>query len=324
MKLPEEEEFEWKLKEESETDWDHGERPEKRSLEERIKNGMVLVDKPKGPTSKQVSAWVKKVLNIKKAGHSGTLDPVATGVLPVALDQATKISQALKGASKEYICLMKLNREVSKREASEEASRFVGKVKQIPPELSAVKREEREREIYYIDILETEKDLVLFKIGCERGFYVRNFCKDLGKALNTEGEMIDLRRTKVGCFKEEELNYLQDLKDELKFWKQGKQNKLDKVILPVEAGVRHLKKVIVKDSAVSALCHGANLGVQGISKLQESIEPGELVAILTLKGELIAIGNSQRNSEELLEEEKGTAVDLERVFMDKDVYPKEW
>lgn len=324
MEIPEGKEFEWKVKEEAETSWDHGERPENRDLEDRIKNGLVLIDKPRGPTSNQVSAWVKKVLDIKKAGHIGTLDPVATGVLPVALQNATKISQALKGVSKEYVGLMELEEKKDEKELKQVANRFVGTIRQTPPEISAVKREERQREIYYLKILEVQKNQILFKIGCESGFYVRTFCEQFGKAFKTKGEMKELRRTRLGVFKEKQLNYLQDLKDELEFWKKEKEHKLDQVILPVEAGVRHLKKVIIKDSAVSAVCHGADLGVQGISKLQEQIEPGELIAILTLKGELVAIGKAGMESEEILEKKEETAVDLERVFMDKDTYPREW
>lgn len=324
MKLPEERKTEWVTREEAETDWNFGERPENKSTKNKIQNGIFLADKPEGPTSHQVSAWVKKILNVEKAGHTGTLDPNATGLLPIALASGTKIAQALKSSSKEYIGLMELEKNVSKRKVNNIATEFVGNNKQTPPELSAVKREERDRKIFYLDILEVKKNKVLFKVGCESGFYVRVLCQDLGKALNTNGELISLRRSKVGSFSEDETFYLQDLLDEYRFWQQGEENKLNEIILPIEAGVRDLKKVMIKDNAVSSLCHGANLGVNGVAKLQKNIEKGELIAILTLKGELVALGKAKRMSSQIVENDGVTAAELERVFMEPGTYPKKW
>ncbi|MCJ7450174.1 MAG: RNA-guided pseudouridylation complex pseudouridine synthase subunit Cbf5, partial [Candidatus Nanohaloarchaeota archaeon QJJ-9] len=250
---------EWKIREEAETDWSYGERPEERSMEEKLSNGLVILDKPDGPTSHQVSIWVKKVLERGKTGHSGTLDPNATGVLPVATNRGTKVLQALTNAGKAYVGSMELEEEFSKSRISEEAEDYIGKVKQVPPEKSAVKREEREREIYDLDILEVKGTQILFRIECEKGFYVRVFCRSFAEELGTEGEMEDLRRVKVGVFGEDSLWKLQEVKDEYMDWKEGDDNRLDEIILPIEAGIRHLKKVIVKDSAVASVCHGADL-----------------------------------------------------------------
>jgi len=313
----------WETREEAETDWEHGERPENRELERRIQNGIILIDKPDGPTSHQVSIWVKKLLEQEKSGHSGTLDPSVTGVLPIGLNQGTKILQALTIAGKEYIGSMELDEEISPDTIREQASTYTGTVKQMPPKKSAVKREEREREIYKLEILEVEGQQVLFRIECEKGFYVRTFCRNFGEALGTAGEMEDLRRTRVGVLQEDQLHTLQDVKDQYEFWNEGKDNRLDEIILPIEAGVRHLKKIMVKDTAIASLCHGANLGTQGISRLQEGIEPGDTVALLSLKGELVALAEALMTTEEL-QEDDGTGCDLQRVFMDKDVYPKAW
>jgi H/ACA ribonucleoprotein complex subunit 4 len=313
----------WLVREESETDWEHGERPENRSVEQLLDNGLVLLDKPSGPTSHQVSIWTKKMLERGKAGHSGTLDPQVTGVLPVGLTKGTKVLQALTEAGKEYFGTMELEEAVEQDRIEQVAEKYVGTVTQVPPEKSAVKREEREREIYELEILEVDGQQVLFRIQCEKGFYVRVFCRQFAEELETTGEMEDLRRTQVGVFNEDQLSTLHDLQDEYAFWQDDEDNRLDEVILPVEAGVRHLKKILVKDSAVAALCHGAELGTQGISKLQAGIEEGELVALLTLKGELIALGKAKMTSEQMMEE-TDTASGLKRVFMAKDVYPKAW
>ncbi|MDY6771500.1 MAG: RNA-guided pseudouridylation complex pseudouridine synthase subunit Cbf5 [Candidatus Nanohaloarchaea archaeon] len=313
----------WLIREEAETDWDHGERPEQRSMDDLLDNGIVLVDKPTGPTSHQVSMWTREVLGREKTGHSGTLDPQVTGVLPIGLNRGTKVLQALTEAGKVYIGSMELEDEVARTEIAAAAEDAVGVRTQTPPEKSAVKREPREREIYDLEILEVDGGQVLFRIECEKGFYVRNFCQNFAEELGTTGEMEDLRRTQVGVFDEAQLNTLQDLKDEYEFWKEGEDSDLASMVLPVEAGVRHLKKVLVKDSAVASICHGADLGAQGISQLQDGIEPGEMVALLTLKGELIALADATMDSE-AMQEQSVTAADLRRVFMQKDLYPKAW
>ncbi|MDY6761532.1 MAG: RNA-guided pseudouridylation complex pseudouridine synthase subunit Cbf5 [Candidatus Nanohaloarchaea archaeon] len=313
----------WRVVDDAETDWDYGERPEQRSVEQKLADGLVVVDKPEGPQSNQVSVWVKDILERGKAGHSGTLDPHVTGVLPVGLDQGTKVMDPLSQAGKEYVCMMELGEEREQQRVKEVAEGFVGTVTQLPPEKSAVKREERDRQVYDLEVLEVDDAEVLFRIECEKGFYVRTFCEQFGEALETAGEMVELRRTQVGTFGEGEAVTLQRLTDQYAFWQDGEDNELDDIVLPVEAGVRHLKKVIVKDSAVAAVAHGADLGTGGIAKLQEGIGEGELVAVLTLKGELVATASAALTSEEMVDGD-GTAVLLDRVYMDKDTYPREW
>jgi len=325
MQLPEAEERQWLTREESETNWDYGQRPKNRSIEERINNGLVLIDKPAGPTSHQVSAWVKRILGIKKAGHSGTLDPMATGVLPVALDKGTKISQALKTASKEYVCLLKLDKAVNETKIEQTAQQFVGPNRQLPPEKSAVKREERTRHVYYLEALEVKENNILLKVGCQAGFYMRVLCQQLASQLNCQGEMKDLRRTQVGLISTKDCHYLQDVEDEYCFWQKGEENHLQDVIQPIEVGVRHLPKVLVKDSAVASLTYGANLGVSGISQLESNIKEGKLMAIMTLKGELVALGTANASSDEIMQDRAGKeAVELERVFLEQGVYPRNW
>ncbi len=325
MMLPAEKNFKsgWLIREEAETDWEHGERPEQRTVEENLSNGLVLIDKPAGVKSHEVSVDIKKFMKRSKAGHSGTLDPDVTGVLPVGIDNATKVLQALKHAGKEYKGTMNLSEEFSREKIEEVAEDFIGTVKQTPPEISAVKREEREREVYGIEIIKVEGGKVDFVIECERGFYVRVFCRQFGEKLGCDGELDSLRRTKVGLFEDDQCVKPEELREQFQLYSDGKDHRLDQYVRPVEAGVKHLKKVLLKDTAVSPVCHGADLGTMGISKLQEDIEKGETVALLTLKGELVAIGEALMESEEMLEG-KDTAVELQRVFLDKDVYPRKW
>ena len=144
------------VKKETETDWNYGSDPNKRDIKELINYGIINLNKPSGPTSHQVSDYVQKILGIKKSGHSGTLDPKVTGVLPIALGKATRIVQALLKLGKEYVCLMYLHRPVSEKDIRENVKKFIGKINQLPPIKSAVKRRLRTREIYSFDVLEIE------------------------------------------------------------------------------------------------------------------------------------------------------------------------
>src|SRR3989344_1720794 len=170
------------VRKESETDCKSGGNPQKLKTEKIITYGIVNVDKPKGPTSHQVSDYMQKILHINKAGHSGTLDPAVTGVLPVALDRATRIVQTLLTAGKEYVAIMHLHKDVEEEKLRETINKyFVGKIQQIPPLKSSVKRQLRTRTIYHLGILEIEDKDVLFKVGCEAGTYIRKLIHDIGQ-----------------------------------------------------------------------------------------------------------------------------------------------
>ena len=291
-----------------------GIKPEERSVEKRIKYSIINIDKPKGPTSHQVSAFVQKILGITKSGHSGTLDPGVTGCLPIALDKATRIVQTLLPAGKEYVALMHLHDELSERKIRQTFKKMTGKIMQLPPIKSAIKRQLRPRTIYYIEILEIKGQDVLFRIGCEAGTYIRKYIHDFGQKAGTGAHMQQLRRTKVGNFNESTLVSLQDLADALHYYKEGKNAKLKNMLQPIEYAVRHMHKVWVSDSAVSSLISGSDLNIPGIVNLTDKIEPDQKIALLTLKGELIALGIAKLTSKKMLENEKGLAVNVNKVF----------
>lgn len=314
---------EWYVRQESETNPEFGSIPEKRSVEELLEKGMVIIDKPFGPTSNQVSTWIKEELDLKKTGHFGTLDPNATGVLPVGLTSGTRINDALAKADKEYVFEAKLEDEKDKEEVRDALKTFEGTNKQVPPEKSAVKREEREREVYDIELLELQEEKVLGKVECESGFYVRVLIDQLGEKLDVEASMEELRRTREGDITEEQTSTLQDLVDAYHFYNDGREKEIREVLHPIEKGIQHLKKIAVKDSAVNAVANGADLGSTGISKLQDNIKEGEMVAIITLKGELVALAEARMTSEQMYSTE-GTAAELESVHMDPETYPKRW
>ena len=295
--------------------------PNNRPVKELINYGVVNIDKPSGPTSHQVSAYVQKILDISKSGHSGTLDPGVTGVLPIATGRATRVVQTLLKAGKEYVGLMHIHKEIPEHEIYQVCNEFVGKIMQMPPIKSAVKRILRERQIYYFEVIEIDGQEVLFKVGCEAGTYIRKLIHDLGKKLGCGAHMAELRRTKAGPFDESTLVTLQDLTDAFYYYENGNEKYLRYCIQPIENAVRHLPKIYVLDSAVDSLCHGANLNVPGISKLDSGITNEDVIAVITLKGELICYGNAKMDSEEMLGE-RGLAVKTEKVFMLPGTYPK--
>ena len=292
------------------------------SVKTLINYGIVNIDKPKGPTSHQVSEYVQRILGINKSGHSGTLDPAVTGVLPIALGRATRIVECLLHAGKEYVALMHLHKEVSEDKIKSVFNEFTGKIKQKPPIKSSVKRVVREREVYYIEILEKDGKDILFRIGCQAGTYIRKICHDIGQRLGVGAHMAELRRTKAGCFDESTLFTLQDLADAYWHYKNdGKEKFIRKVIQPIENAIRHLPKVWVLDTTVESLCHGVDLKVPGIAKVESGIENKDNVAIMTLKNELIALGTAKLKSSEMIGD-KGLAIFTEKVFMEPGVYKK--
>ncbi len=308
-----------------ETDPNYGCKPHERKMDEYIKNNIVIIDKPKGPTSHQVSAWVRNILHAKKTGHAGTLDPGVTGVLIEATDNATKIIPALLNSGKEYVCLMKLHKPIEEDRIRKTAKKFTGTITQIPPVMSAVKRRKRQRTIYNLDILEIDGQYVLFRADVQAGTYIRKLCTDFGKELGVNAHMQELRRTRAGPFSEKSCVTLYDLKDAYEFWKTDKTEKYLRAILkPAEEGVYHLKKLIIKDSAVSAICHGAPLYAGGVCKLSNNIEKEDFIAILSLKGELVALGNSSMKSEEMAEKKQGVVAKISRVVINTQTYPKRW
>lgn len=305
----------------------YGKAPEDRTMNELLDFGIVVIDKPPGPSSHQVSSYVQKILHIQKSGHSGTLDPKVTGVLPVALGGATRVVQSLLTAGKEYVTLMHLHKELEEYQVRRLLSEFTGKITQLPPVKSAVKRQERERTIYYLELLEIKGQDVLFLAGTQAGTYIRKLCHDMGLAFKDKdgkpvgAHMAELRRSKAGPFTEQQAVTLQDLADAFHYWQEGDETLLRKAILPAEAGVAHLRKVWVMDTTVESLCQGVQLKVPGIAKLESGITPGEPVAVLTLKNELILVGRAALASGEMMGE-KGLAVRTQQVFMRPGTYPK--
>lgn len=302
----------------------HGSNPSERPIKEHIRKGIVVIDKPRGPTSHQVSAWVRNMVGAQKAGHGGTLDPNVSGVLVVALDDALKAIQVLLLDTKEYVAVMKLHGEVPRDELDRVSKAFTTEIYQTPPVRAAVKRERRSRRIDEMEILDVKDRHVLFRVVCESGTYIRTLCVDMGDALGVGGHMYELRRTRTARFAEKDLVTLQELKDAWVACEEGDEGPLRKVVLPFERMLDHLPKVFVKDSAVDAICHGADVAVPGINRIEGRFVAGQTVAVMSQKGEGVAVGLAKLDSDKVLGAQKGSAIGLERVFMAPGTYPQLW
>ncbi len=311
------------VKAEETTDPKYGFEPLKRPLPYYINSGIVNLDKPSGPTSHEVSSWVKKVLGLDKTGHGGTLDPHVTGILPVALGPATKIVKSLLTAGKEYICIMYLHENVEIQKIKNVLNLFSTQLYQRPPLKSSVARRMRKRTIYYTKFLEMKDQFVLFRVGCEAGTYIRKLCHDIGEALLCGAHMAELRRTRTGEFREDNsLCTLQDLNDAMKIYREEKdESYLRKLITPMEKAVHHWKKIYIRDTAVDAIAHGASLAIAGVLYLEKSIERGETIALMSQKGELVAFADAVLSSNKILKNHHGFAAKTTRVFMERGLYP---
>ncbi|MEO2201537.1 MAG: RNA-guided pseudouridylation complex pseudouridine synthase subunit Cbf5, partial [Nitrosopumilus sp.] len=291
------------------TDEAYGIYPEKRTIEQLLNYGIILLDKPPGPTSHETVAWTKRILKLSKIGHSGTLDPQVSGVLPLGLGEATKALGVLLYGPKEYHALGRIHSLPSKEKLNEIVDLFRGEIFQKPPQRSAVLRQTRTRTIYELEVIEQKERLLLTRILCESGTYIRKLYYDIGEILGPGATMIELRRTRVDQFYESDgLVTLHELANAFALWEETKDpSKLMTMIKPVESALSELRSVIIRDSAVDALCHGAQLAIPGILKISSNLKKGDIVAVYTQKGEAVALAESTMSEEEIRDATKGYA-----------------
>jgi len=301
-----------------------GKSPLNRTIDERLASGVVVVDKPSGPTSHQVTSWVCDILGADKGAHGGTLDPRVTGVLPVGVGGAVRAMDVLHYGTKEYVGVMRIHGKVDKARLDGVMREFTDEIFQTPPMRSAVKRELRTRRVHRLEMLDMSGRDVLFHVECDAGTYIRSLAVDMGDALAVGAHLQDLRRTRAGALKEDDAITLHDLKDACEAHRNGDSSSLDKVLRPIEALLEHVKTIEVKASAVDAVCHGANLAVPGILTVEEGVEKGDLVAVMSLSGEGIALGHALMDAGEIMKRTEGFAVDVSRVFMARGTYDKVW
>ena len=308
------------------TDDAYGTYYDRRTLEQLMRYGIILLDKPPGPTSHETVAWTKRILKLPKIGHSGTLDPQVSGVLPLGLGEATKALGVLLFGPKEYHALGRIHSLPPKEGLSEAVGLLTGEIYQKPPQRSAVVRQTRTRTIHEFEVLEQKERLLLTRILCEAGTYIRKLYYDLGEILGPGATMIELRRTRVDQFRESDgLVTLHELANAFALWEEtGDGSRLRGMIRPVEHALSELKSVVIRDSAIDAMCHGAQLAIPGILQISQGLNRGDVVGIYTQKGEAVALAEATMSDQEIQDEVKGYAFETRRIIMAPNTYPKKW
>ena len=287
--------------------------PDERAVDELLSFGVVNLDKPAGPTSHQIAAWVRDMVGVDRAAHSGTLDPKVTGCLPVVLGDATRLSEVFLEGHKEYVAILQLHDDPP-ADIEAVVSEFEGPIYQKPPRKSAVTRRLRIREIYGLDVLEVEGRKVLLRIECESGTYVRKLCHDLGLALGTGGHMGPLRRTATDPFDDSTLVTLQDLADGLAEWRErDDETWLREIVQPAERALVHLPSVTIAPSAAREVAEGAQVYAPGVIDADEGLDPQSepLVACYTPDGSAVCLGRLVGDPDG----ESGEVVRLEHVLV---------
>ncbi|KAL5004117.1 hypothetical protein ScPMuIL_017573 [Solemya velum] len=303
--------------------------PLKRPIEDYVKGGFINLDKPANPSSHEVVAWIKRILRVEKTGHSGTLDPKVTGCLIVCIARATRLVKSQQGAGKEYVCVFKLHSVVEDdKRVNQKLQMLTGALFQRPPLISAVKRQLRIRTVYEVNMLEYDKEkaMGIFWVSCEAGTYIRTMCVHLGLLLGVGGQMAELRRVRSGIQSEKVgMVTMHDVLDAQWMYDNHKdETYLRRAIQPLEALLVSHKRVIMKDTAVNAVCYGAKIMLPGVLRFEDGIEINDEIVIVTSKGEAVALAIAQMTTAVMATCDHGIVAKIKRVIMERDTYPRKW
>ena len=271
-----------------------GRTPKKRG---RDINGILILDKPAGISSNGVLQHVKRLYNANKAGHTGNLDVPATGLLPICLGEATKVSAYLLDSNKTYrarcllgvttttgdaegeIILKKLVHELSEADVKKACAKFVGEIRQTPPMYSALKhngtrlyelayrgieveRKARKITIHRIDLLDFKNNEFLIEVFCSKGTYIRTLAEDIGDELACGAHVLSLRRLSSGPFHEMQMI----TQSQLKVVAEEGLEQLDNLLLPMDSALTEMPKVRLKKDVVFYLCQGQTVIASGLPK----------------------------------------------------------
>lgn len=284
----------------------------------------LLIDKPRGPSSHQVTAWARDLLGVDRAGHAGTLDPNVSGLLWVGVGPALKLLPLVLEFPKRYVGVVALHGPVAARELARVLGEFTGPVYQTPPVRSAVKRERRIRTIHRLECRESEPGRLLIDVVADSGTYIRTLAVDLGEALGVGAHLEELRRVATGPFDESRSISLSALADALALRGAGDTAPLLAILHPIEEVWREFPTIVVKDSAASAVAHGAGLARGGILAFPKTFSRGARVVIVNRAGTLIATGVAQHDSSAMGGVAHGWVVGATRVFVDPSLFPRLW
>jgi predicted rRNA pseudouridine synthase len=286
------------------------------------KGGILILDKPRGPSSHQVTAWVKQIFRCR-AGHTGTLDPRVSGILTVMLGPTVRLAPFLQSQEKEYVCLMRLHVDMGREDLQQAIGSFCGRIYQRPPVKSAVARNLRIRQIHQIKLLEHEGRMALLQIRCDAGTYIRSLCHHIGLVLGTGAHLEELRRTGSGALNEKIAHTLFEVQDAAILAIQGDADPLSSLVIPPEKALGGMPEIRVRESAIDAVCHGAALAAPGILE-HTPFNKGDSVLLLTPCGEMIGIGEALVPSSTWASGVTGLFVSPRVVIMNPGTFPRGW
>ena len=259
----------------------------RRNKQGRSINGILLLDKPVGLTSNAALQKIKRLFHAKKAGHTGSLDPLASGLLPLCLGEATKISGYLLNADKKYQAICKLGVTTTTADAEGDViqtlpvpaldsksinkvlTKFIGDIEQVPPMHSALKqngqplyklarqgieveRKARQVTLYSLDLIKIEADCLFIDVHCSKGTYIRTLCEDIGHELGCGAHLTGLRRTASGPF---DIEQAQDI-EQLELLAESGMEQLDAQLLPMDRALEHIPVVNLTDNSAYYIKQG--------------------------------------------------------------------
>jgi H/ACA ribonucleoprotein complex subunit 4 len=263
---------------------------QEKPIQELIEFGIINVNKPSHITSFGVVDRIRKIFDIKRVGHFGTLDLKVTGVLPIALGRACKLCEYFMHHDKEYVGKFRVHSEISEDDLKNEMKRFVGKIMQKPPVKSAVKRVERPRTVNKFELIKKNERVVDFHTDVEAGTYVRKLISDLGeKEIVGGAHMIELKRIRAGIFKQDKMHTLEEINDAFKLWKEKEdESKLREIIIPAEIISEILPFYEIKhdenDSFIKQILNGVSIKKQDFVE-----EPKQDLFAVFLKDKFLGI-----------------------------------
>ncbi|NXL39711.1 DKC1 protein, partial [Glaucidium brasilianum] len=306
-----------------------GANPLKREISDYVRSGFINLDKPSNPSSHEVVAWIRRILRVEKTGHSGTLDPKVTGCLIVCIERATRLVKSQQSAGKEYVGIVRLHSAIeSEAQLARAIETLTGALFQRPPLIAAVKRQLRVRTIYESKLVEydPERRLGIFWVSCEAGTYIRTLCVHLGLLLGVGGQMQELRRVRSGILGEKDnMVTMHDVLDAQWQYDNNKDDSyLRRVILPLEKLLTSHKRLVMKDSAVNAICYGAKIMLPGVLRYEDGIELNQEIVVITTKGEAICLAIALMTTAVISTCDHGIVAKIKRVIMERDTYPRKW
>lgn len=307
------------------TDAAFGTAPDDRSLEQRLASGFILIDKPAGPTSHQLAAWARDMLGLERLGHGGTLDPFATGVLPLMTGRCMKITNKILKHTKSYIAVLRFRDRLDEATIRETMASLTGRIYNVPPEVSAVKVQVRTRTIHTFELLDMDENDVVARITCEAGTYIRTMARDMGLLLNTPVTLKELRRETSGMFDLEHCVTMDQLADAVWLWKEcGQEDALKAIVHPIEKLLVDVPRCHVKDSAVAAIAYGAPLLRPGLISIPQNLKKGTELMVSSMKDEAIGFVRLKMDSDEIATLDAGEVARPSMVLIDTEVYPRRW